>query len=272
MSNLPVAGAAMSLDLFEEMRDLMFEKNRDLELQDFHKPEVLDAGTEALTDRALKLLDGFQGRHGIHGPFWDLPLATWDPELRRLVQKRLMKGLEICELLGSSHMVIHSPYTIWNHHNIMHYPHAREGIFERFEATMAPLVKRAADIGTILVLENTEDIDPAFRVDLAASLQSDALQISIDTGHAYYAQGMCGAPPIDYFIKAAGSRLQHVHLQDADGYADRHWALGEGAICWHSVFSALGALTSKPRLIIETFAPGTIQRSITYLQNAGLAE
>jgi hypothetical protein len=81
-------------------------------------------------------------------------------------------------------MVIHSPYLEWDHRNIMHYPNAKEGIFERFRDTMAPVVKRAEAVGTTLMLENISDIDPNFRVELAKSFEPEALQISVDTGHA----------------------------------------------------------------------------------------
>lgn len=271
MTDLPVVGAALSLDRFEELRDVMAAHDRDLELQDFNQPAVLDSDVTALVDRAKTLLDGYNGRHGIHGPFWDLPLATWDPEIRKVIHARMFKALDICEALGSTHMVVHSPYTAWDHNNIRNYANAREGIYERFHATMAPVVKRAEDTGTTLVLENIEDIDPSFRVDLAASLNSDALKVSIDTGHAHYAHGTCGAPPVDYFVKAAGNALGHIHLQDADGHADRHWALGEGSIRWASVFRALAQLDVKPRLIIEVFGPGDVERSMAYLQEQGLA-
>lgn len=271
MSDLPIVGAALNINQFIEMRDVMFAQDRDLELQDFHKPDILDTDFSALVDSAKVALDGYHGRHGIHGPFWDLPLATWDPMIRGVIHDRMFKALRICESLGSTHMVIHSPYLEWDHRNIMHYPNAKEGIFERFRETMMPVVKRAEDVGTTLMLENISDIDPTFRVELAASLTSEALQISVDTGHAHYAHGVCGAPPVDHFIKAAGNALQHVHLQDADGYADRHWALGEGTIRWQSVFRAIEQLSSKPRLIIEVYGDQSVERSITYLQEYGLA-
>lgn len=271
MTDLPIVGAALTVDQFIEMRDVMFGHDRDLELQDFSNPQTLDTDYSALVERAKTALDGYSGRHGIHGPFWDLPLATWDPMIRSVVHDRMFKALGICETLGCTHMVIHSPYLEWDHRNIMHYPNAKEGIFERFFDTMTPVVKRAEVTGTTLVLENISDIDPHFRVELAASLKSDALQISVDTGHAHYAHGACGAPPVDYFIKAAGDALQHVHLQDADGYADRHWALGEGTILWDSVFRAIGQLNCKPRLIIEVYGDQSVESSMAYLQNAGLA-
>lgn len=261
----------MSLDIFDELRDLMSEKDRDLELQDFHFPGVLDDDISPLLARTKVSLDGYQGRQGIHGPFWDLPLATWDPQIRAVIHARMFKCLDICEALKSTHMVVHSPYLEWDHRNILNYPGARDGIFERFHTTMKPVLERAENIGTTLVLENIGDIDPQFRVDLAASFQSDHFQVSVDTGHAHYAYGACGAPPVDYFIKAAGNTLQHIHLQDADGYADRHWALGQGTIRWEAVFAALGQLTSQPRLIIEVRGAHDIRRSISYLQDQGLA-
>lgn len=272
MSDLPVVGAALNINQFIEMRDVMFAHDRDLELQDFHNPNILDTDFSALVDSAKRALDGYHGRHGIHGPFWDLPLATWDPMIRGVIHDRMFKALQICESLGSTHMVIHSPYLEWDHRNIMHYPDAKEGIFERFRETLMPVVKRAEDVGTTLMLENISDIDPNFRVELAASFTSEALQISVDTGHAHYAHGVCGAPPVDYFIKAAGNALRHVHLQDSDGYADRHWALGEGTIRWQSVFRAIEQLSSKPRLIIEVSGDQSIERSINYLQESGLAQ
>ncbi|MCP9482508.1 sugar phosphate isomerase/epimerase [Shimia sp. CNT1-13L.2] len=271
MADLPIVGAALTLDGFDALRDEMFDHDRDLELQDFHNPLVLDSDFAPLVDRAKRALDGYRGRHGIHGPFWDLPLATWDPMIRKVIHDRMFKALEICETLGSSHMVVHSPYLEWDHRNIMHYPNAKESIFERFQTTMAPVVARAEDTGVTLVLENISDIDPHFRVELAASLGSDALQVSVDTGHAHYAHGACGAPPVDYYVKAAGNALQHVHLQDADGYADRHWALGDGSIRWQSVFDALACLQSTPRLIIEVHVPNGVERSIAYLRKSGLA-
>jgi hypothetical protein len=64
------------------------------------------------------------------------------------------------------------------------------------------------------------------RLDLARSFDSAAVKLSIDTGHAHNAHCDQGAVPVDYFVVAAGEWLAHVHLQDTDGFADRHWAPG----------------------------------------------
>jgi sugar phosphate isomerase/epimerase len=64
--------------------------------------------------------------------------------------------------------------------------------------------------------------------------------------------------------------LHHVHLQDAEGYADRHWVIGEGTIGWYAVFRALSQLQSAPRLILELRDKSGIPASMAYLEAAGL--
>ena len=97
------------------------------------------------------------------------------------------------------------------------------------------------------------------------------MAVSIDTGHAHYAHGSTGAPPVDYYVRRAGNRVEHIHLQDADGHADRHWTIGEGTICWPAVFRALGEFCANPRLILELRDKAGILPSVEYLSRLGLA-
>ncbi|TKT74391.1 sugar phosphate isomerase/epimerase family protein [Aquamicrobium sp. LC103] len=272
MTSRPIVGAAMQLDALEIHRDWILEKQRDLELQDFTTADVLGGDWSGLAARAKKLLDGYTGRLGIHGPFWGLTLASHDPEIRQVVNRRLKQGLEVCAAIGATQMVIHSPYSTWSYHNLDNNPGESARLIEHTHATLGDTVRRAADMGCTMVLENIEDKDPHVRCALVDSFASPAIAVSIDTGHAHYAHGSTGAPPVDYYVHAAGNRLQHVHLQDADGYADRHWAIGEGSIRWHSVFAALSALGSNPRLILELRQPQHIRSSAAYLESLGLVE
>ncbi|WP_137933090.1 sugar phosphate isomerase/epimerase family protein [Mesorhizobium comanense] len=272
MTSLPVLGAAMTLNDLEIHRDWLFEKQRDLELQSFAEADVLNGDWAPLAARANKLLDGHEGRLGIHGPFWGFTIASQDPDIRAVVSKRLVQGIEVCAAIGATHMVVHSPYTTWSYNNLDNNPGEREKIIEYCHLTLRDAVGQAENIGCTMVLENIEDKDPHIRVALADSFNSPAVAVSIDTGHAYYAHGSTGAPPVDYYVHAAGNRLRHVHLQDADGYADRHWSLGEGTIQWRSVFAALAKLDSNPRLIIEIKDKSKIPASAAYIASLGLAE
>lgn len=271
MTTLPTIGAAMTLDDLERHRTWLLDQQRDLELQDFINAEVLSGDWQPLAARARQLLDGHTGRLGIHGPFWGWVLGAPDPEVGAIVAKRLVQGIEVCAAIGATQMVVHSPFTTWSYNNLAINPGELERLTERCHQQMAEAVRRAEDIGCVMVIENIEDKDPARRLVLADSFNSPAVAVSIDTGHAHYAHGVTGAPPVDFYVRSAGNRLAHVHLQDADGYADRHWALGEGSIHWHAVFAALATLDSNPRLIVEIKDKAKIPASAAYLAQLGLA-
>lgn len=271
MTTLPLLGAAMPLDTLETLRDWLIADQRDVELQDFSEAEVLCGDWTPLVARAKALLQGYEGRLGIHGPFWGLSLANPDFEMRALVARRMLQGLEVCEALGASQMVIHSPYTTWDHNNLDNYPGARDRVVALVHETLGAAVRRAEEIGVTLVIENIEDRDTDARCLLADSFDSPAVAVSVDTGHAHYAHGSTGAPPVDYFIRRAGERLRHVHLQDADGYADRHWGIGQGTINWPSVFDAVAPLEGRARLILELRDHGQILPSARWLAEQGLA-
>lgn len=269
---LPVIGAAMPTAGLETYRNWILDKNRDLELQSFVNAAVLNGDWSAEADHVKRLLDGFTGRLGIHGPFWGFTIAAIDPDVRTVVAKRMDQGLDVCAAIGATQMVIHSPYTTWDHNNLDNFPGDRDRMIEAAHATIGAAVARAADQGVVLVIENIEDIDPQDRRRLAESFGSDAVRLSVDTGHAEYAHGSTGAPPVDYFVTAGGQMLDHIHLQDADGYADRHWSLGDGTIRWAQVFRAIAALTVKPRLILELRDITQIPASMRYLEEAGLGQ
>jgi sugar phosphate isomerase/epimerase len=268
----PLLGAALSLDYVVQHRDWIFDRQRDLELQDFIFADVLNGDWQAIAERARKVLDGHNGRLGIHGPFWGFTISTEDPDVRAVVKRRLLQGLEVCEALGATHMVVHSPYTSWDYNNLDDHPKARGQLIDQAHSALDEAVKRAEDIGCILVIENIEDRDPQARVELARSFDSPSVRVSVDTGHAHYMHRANGAPPVDYYIHAAGKMLEHVHIHDVDGYADRHWLPGEGNICWKPVFDAIATSCERPRLLLEVKDQGNLRKGADYLVDLGLAE
>lgn len=270
--SLPVLGAALPLEGLRFHRDWILDKQRDLEIQDFFWAEVLNGDWKPLAEAIRKELDGYTGRLGIHGPFWGFTIASLDPDVRALVRKRMAQGLDVCAALGATQMVIHSPYTTWDANNLDSLPGAAASVIERVHDTLGEAVRRAEDMGVVLVLENIEDKDPHQRVALARSFDSPSVRVSLDTGHANYAHGSTGAPPVDFYVTAAGPMLHHVHLQDTDGHADRHWNPGEGNIAWRAVFRALAAIDAHPRLILEVRDKTTLLAGVRYLEALGVAQ
>ncbi len=274
MSNtpaLPLLGVCLNVEDLPDHRGWLLEGQRDLEIQDFCQADVLDGDWRARVARAKGLLAGHTGRLGIHGPFWGFSIASKDPEIRAVVRRRLDQGLDACAELGATQMVVHSPYTTWGYNNLGPDQAAQQQVFDLAHDTLGAAVRRAEALGVVLVLENIEDKDPMERVRLARSFNSAHVRVSVDTGHANYAHGSTGGPPVDHYITAAGDLLDHVHIQDTDGYGDRHWVPGEGNIPWAAVFRAIAALGTNPRLNVELNENARVREGVAFLAGAGLA-
>ncbi len=264
-------GACLFAQEVEAHRDWLFSVDRDIELQDFSTFEALNVELDDRIAAAKKALAGHNGRLGIHGPYEGLDMDNKDPEVRAIVTARFLKALEAADRLDARQMVLHSPYTRWFQWNRFNKPNYEEDKLDRIHETMRPVVASAEDYGVTLVIENIFDVDPASRRFMVNSFASPAIALSIDTGHAHLARRMSGGPPVDYFIRDAGEQLHHVHIQDLDGYADRHWVPGEGEIHWPEVFRALGERKSMPHLVLELRRKSDITLGYDYLKSRGLA-
>ena len=270
--SLPVLGAALTLDMLELHRDWMLSAPRDLEIQSFCTARSLTGDLSAPIERTRRLIDGLEGRIGLHGPFIGFTLDSSDPEIAEIVQKRLMQALGVCEAVGATQMVVHSPVTGWDHGEHLSDPNEALIQIEKLRYLLGPVLKRAEGAGITLVMENIEDVDPAARCRIVDALASPALKVSLDTGHAQYAHVNLGAPPVDIYVKTAGKRLDHVHLQDSDGFADRHWHPGDGPLNWRAIFAALSKLRHKPRLILEVNDLRGLRKGAEFLAAEGLAQ
>ncbi|WP_171129618.1 MULTISPECIES: sugar phosphate isomerase/epimerase [unclassified Ruegeria] len=266
MTELKLGAALMVSDL-PAHRDWLIDGQRDLEIQDFIFAENLGDAALDLVATAKSQLIGYSGRLGIHGPFYDLPLDCRDPEVRMIVQKRLDQGLDAAAALGATQMVMHSPYSTWSAYNLDADIKARAEKLKRAHDTLIPVVARAGALGVELVIENIEDKNPMDRITLADSFGVDHVRASLDTGHAHYAHGATGAPPVDYYVRVAGAKLAHVHIQDADGFADRHWAPGQGTVNWHAVFAALAESAPMARLVLELKNSADVIPGFEYLRD-----
>ncbi len=265
-------GAAMHSKLLPQYRDWLLDKQRDLELQDLAWHEELDGDWLPNVDHIRQQLSDHTGRLGIHGPFQGLPLASYDSEVRAVVAKRMLKGLDYCAEIGATHMVAHSPFMFLgtpmapNTTNM-----GQQGVIDLTHATLETVLPRAQEIGCAIVIETIFDRTPGMLLALVKSFDSEFVRLSIDTGHVFINYTQYGGAPLDYWVDEAGDYLEHVHIQDGDGHSDRHWVPGDGDINWRVLFSALAKLEQTPRMIIEIKDETDILRADQWFVDEGLA-
>jgi len=269
--SLPVVGAAMPIGLLPTHRNWLLEhQGRDLELQDGYMPAVLDGDWKPLVAKAKEALDGYTGRLGIHGPYDGLWMASSDPLVRRMIAERYNKALEFAADLGATHMVIHSPFLFFGHPQMAHtFANGLRQQIEYVHDTLEAVLPMARNLGLTLVIENISDTSPAPLRALVQSFDSEHLRMSLDVGHAFLMQQV-GGPTPDQWVLEAGQLLGHVHLQDNDGFLDRHWNPGQGSINWRALFRALAKIDARPRMILEVRGP-EIAPAWSWMVEQGLA-
>lgn len=270
---LPTVGAAMSSEWLPKYLEWLIDAQRDLELQDAIPPELPDDELLPLARKIRNMLDGYEGRLGIHGPFIDLTIMARDPKIRAVVIDRLQRGLEFAAEVGATHMVLHSPFKYFGSPFLPHsLGHGQESQINRAHDTIGGLIPVAKEANCTLVIETIFDLNPAPLLALIRSFKSDHVRLSIDTGHAFITHTQGGGPPPDLWVREAGALLEHVHLQDTDGQLDRHWVPGEGNINWHAFFEALSTLDHQPRLILELAERESFIEGAAWLSEQGLAQ
>lgn len=269
MSTLPIMGVALNSHHLPQHLDWVLAAQRDLEIQDITDPDLLDGDWQARAHEISNMLQAHTGRRGIHGPFYGIDIGCKDRAIQAVVQQRLLQGLEFAQIVGASHMVLHSPFMAFGSAFSAIQPKALESTIQIAQHVLAPVIAKAATIGCLLVIETIQDQHPQHLRSLITSFDSPWVRHSIDVGHVRITMTRHGAS-ITEWIRQNGDLLAHVHLQDNDGSYDAHLGLGQGDINFVSVFAALQALEHQPRLILELNHHHDIPQSWHYLKNLGL--
>jgi sugar phosphate isomerase/epimerase len=272
-TTLPLIGAALRVNELPQFIDWLAADHRDLEIQDPCYPGFFDTDWQKDAARCHALLEssGYKGRYGIHAVFSGVDLSTWDERIRAAIIERLRESLQFGAEIGATHAVIHSPFLWFGSPLVAFSSEGMRGAYNAFaHMVLEPLLPIAEQMGLAFVIETIADGNSNALVELVRSFDSPHVRLSIDTGHVTIMERIGGAPA-DQWVMDAGDLLGHVHLQDNDGHADRHWAIGEGRINWYAFFKALRQTNVNPRLILELNDVDDIMPSMRWLVEHGLA-
>ncbi len=172
----------------------------------------------------------FPGPIAVHGPFVGMEYAHIDHLIQEVVNRRLDMTFDVAVRLQASRVVLHSGLTpeinlfqlqdSWLKGNVA---------FWRGE------IKRWAEAGIVIVLENDTEETPDILLQLIDEVEHPFLGLCLDTGHEHVFSKF-GAGE---WVRRMGCRLYHIHLHDNDGVQDRHWSIGRGTIDFEPFYAAL---------------------------------
>ena len=163
----------------------------------------------------------FQGALALHGPFLGMEFAHRDHLFREVVNRRLDMMYAVAGKLKASRLVLHSGYTpevdLFN---------LQDSWLERNVEFWQREIRRWADAGVEIVLENDTQKSPDILVRLVNKVDHPSLGLCLDIGHQNVFSGL-DAPE---WVRRMGHRLSHIHLHDNDRTGDWHWPIGRGTI------------------------------------------
>jgi sugar phosphate isomerase/epimerase len=184
----------------------------------------------------------FDGDVALHGPFIGMEYAHIDHLIREVVNRRLDMTFEAALTLRAKRVVLHSGFRpeidmfkLWDTWMI--------GNIEFWQEE----IRRWADAGISIVLENDLDQVPDYLVKLVDEVNHASLGLCLDIGHLNLFSQLEGT---EWVRKMAGW-LYHIHLHDNDGNEDKHWPIGRGMISFEPFFEAVMRYSPDATLSLE---------------------
>lgn len=204
----------------EESVALAAEYGAAFEYDDFYAPAVYEDEREVERRVAAYLaLERDRSADTLHGVFFDIKPNSLDSVMRSRSRALMRQSLAIANRLGVRGVVFHSdiyggmrlsiPPEVWLN--------SAEELFRQL---------CAENPGLSIYLENTIEQEPDQLVALAqrmADVPNFALALD-------YAHASLSATDGAVWLREMGPYVRHVHLNDNDLYADRHWPVGAGSI------------------------------------------
>lgn len=231
-----------------------------LELQAFSRPQVLEKGWRDVLDRYRRLLAGFPGPLASHGAYFDMSIASEDPNIVALTRRRYRQNLDIAAELGAKHVVFHTNFLPMIRTEVY-----RRRYIERQIDFLNTFGHEAARRDLWAVLENMWDPDPFILQSIFERVDAPNVGICLDISHIYLYNN---AHPLEQWIDALGPHIIHSHINNTRGVIDEHLAINTpgGAIDFSRVLPLLADLPRQPWLVLELDDPQALLKSVRFAQ------
>lgn len=198
----------------------------------------------------------FQGTIAVHGPFIGMEYAHVDHLIRDAVNRRLDMTFDVAVKLKASRVILHSGYTpeidlfklqdSWLKRNVEFWQ--RE-------------IRRWADAGILIVLENETEKSPDLTIRLVNQVDNPFLGLCMDIGHQHLFSEL-DAPG---WVQRMDNRLLHIHLHDNDRTGDSHRSIGRGTIDFEPFYAAI--MKQAPQVTISLEVEDKMEVKMADLHN-----
>ena len=237
---------------------LSFIKEQKINLEIYFSAESIDSLTPADLETLKAELD-YHPVLTLHGPFMDLSPGAVDPEVRAVTINRFNQVFEIAENLQPKVIVLHSGYEKWK------YAMRVDLWLKNSLRSWEYFVKRAADMGIRIAIENIFEDEPMNLRLLMEEMGSEHFGLCFDTGHF----NLFSRIPLDEWLDLTSRYIIELHLHDNSRTFDDHKAIGDGTFDFETLFSAVK--DKKPIYTIEGHSKEDVVKSMEVLRKYALS-
>ena len=196
----------------------------------------------------------------LHAPFFDLSPGGFDKKVVAVTREKLARAFDLLPVFRPRSIVCHLGFEENKHLGKL------ERWLETALATWQPLLDQAARHDTLVMFENTYEVQTDVHGLLFEQLQAPHLGFCLDTGHLTAFARSHWQP----WLEALGPRLGQLHLHDNDGAGDHHLALGLGSFDFKEFFKALNRHNLHPLLTLEPHSREDLWQSLQFIQATNL--
>lgn len=188
----------------------------------------------------------------IHAPFIDLNPGAIDSSIRAASRHRIKQVLQAAELLRPRVIVVHPGY------DDLHYGDNRLVWLKNSIDFWQEFVPRAAELGTILAVENIYEKEPSTIKALLEAIDAPCFRHCFDIGH----WNMFTTVTLEEWFGELGAYVAESHIHDNHGQSDEHLPVGEGSIDFNRFFPLLNSYAPDAVWTIEAHSTEHLQRAL----------
>lgn len=236
-----------------EAYDMAFEYN------EFFDPKILsDKSKVAELIREYRSLGRDRSSDTLHGAFFDVNVASDDPEILKVSDMRVRQSMEAAEELGVRAVVLHTNYI--SNFRLASY---RESWVSRCRDYYTRICEEYPNID--IFVENMFDGEPDLLYALAREMEGmGSFGVCFDFAHAFVSQ-----TKLPQWTAMLKNSIRHIHINDNFGTEDSHLAVGQGALPWKEYDEFMRSCEDgkKPSVLIEVSTIERLTDSINYLRD-----
>ncbi len=226
-----------------------------IEISRFGKLREVEKNFDRLKLEYKEILRDFDGDVALHGFFSNLSIASKDPLIKEISEKRYWQSFELAAEFGAKTVIFHTCYN-----NLLKHREYQENFFLRNIEFYKGFVEEFEHEGIVATIENVHEKDTTFIRNLVGAINSPNLKATLDVGHVNLHSNI---PPSDW-IKDYGIMLHHMHLHNNFTDEDSHGGLKCGTVDFVSIVKTLKEMYLYPSVTFEIFDKEALHPSIDY--------